>query len=462
MKPLKNILKVLTVFFLGLIILQCKKKENNTAAAQTQFTVMTNASDPQLLSATTPHGDVIDLYGERAENGLPLKIDQMVITNKTNEEQTFLLDSLLRPTDIFAHNGVRFHLDWLSAHAFALTAYSNDGETQINTFVDLQQSLGKRSTQASAKRRSGKLKLDFKVPPALAKKSSTAGKCNLYLTQCDIPADAYAWVSVMANLGNFNRHIPAKKISTGHYQVSIPNNIAGSVNTAEICGKIASMAGLLCDITQAGTGGLALATAMCVRLSGAAGAVSGGTATAPVMIACEAVAAGLVLYCNTLGGSAAPGAPSLASQLCNASFLNTNFTENIELRGVIAGLPNNLYSTVFTVDPDGPYPDIHMNIGSVPGISGFVLEPSAPVAGQEYQAVSEAFCLPLAARVTLSISGTDGYDDSVTYFVSQPEKFGKFVLTVPGAESGIEDVCTVTIELPDGKKLKRTASLVFN
>ncbi|HCQ15139.1 MAG TPA: hypothetical protein DIU20_02685, partial [Cryomorphaceae bacterium] len=297
MKRLNITLRLLLAFSLCVIVLQCKKKENNTGDTQAQFTVMTNASDPQLLSAITPEGDIIDLYGERDENGIPLNINQVIIKSNTNGEQTFLLDDLLRPTDIFANNGVRFHLNWLSSYEFALTAYSNDGETQINTLVDLQQSPGKKSTPTSLKKRTGKLKLEFKTQPSTVNKTFTTGKCNLYVTQCDIASDAHAWINVRADLGNFNRNIPAKKINTGDYQAGIPNNIAGSVNPSEICGKIASMADLLCDITQMGSGGIAMATAMCVRLSGAAGTVSVGTAAAPVMAACEALAVGLALYC---------------------------------------------------------------------------------------------------------------------------------------------------------------------
>ena len=62
----------------------------------------------------------------------------------------------------------------------------------------------------------------------------------------------------------------------------------------------------------------------------------------------------------------------------------------------------------------------------------------------------------------MEIVGTDGYSDSKTITIGASETMQyKATLKVPGAESGVKDVCTVTAVTPDGETVTKKASLVF-
>jgi hypothetical protein len=73
------------------------------------------------------------------------------------------------------------------------------------------------------------------------------------------------------------------------------------------------------------------------------------------------------------------------------------------------------------------------------------------------------YCLKLGSTVTISVEGTDGYTASNVTTINETQQAGTFNLTVPGAETaGIQDVVTLTVLLPDGTKITRTAQLIFH
>lgn len=61
----------------------------------------------------------------------------------------------------------------------------------------------------------------------------------------------------------------------------------------------------------------------------------------------------------------------------------------------------------------------------------------------------------------LSIVGTDGYQDTTSTSITSAQREGIFTLSVPGAESGIQDTVTLKINRLDGQGFTYTASLVF-
>ena len=123
--------------------------------------------------------------------------------------------------------------------------------------------------------------------------------------------------------------------------------------------------------------------------------------------------------------------------------------------------PKSKFANSVESDAAGPYKDIQLDLGGEPTIKSFTLNPPDPAEYQSYEGTVSISCLPSASVITLSIVGTDGYEDSIDYTVSEAQAQGEYTLYVPGSYSGVQDVVTLKLALPGGKEIVRTASLVF-
>jgi len=168
------------------------------------------------------------------------------------------------------------------------------------------------------------------------------------------------------------------------------------------------------------------------------------------------------IYCNTLNASPAPGAPSLADKICKSDFLDREFTEDVVIQAYVVGLVNNRYSEKKTVPGNGPFEDLYITMDAETKIQSLTLDPASPAYEESYSAICKISCLQAGSQVTLSVSGSDGYTDSASYTIASGQQEGEFTLQVPGAETGVRDVVTVTVTLLSGETLSRSASLVFN
>lgn len=464
--------KAVIVLLLTILISQCLPKDKNEDPAQgtSKFTVMSNAKDPQILTAKTSDGETINVFGSRDEKGTPKRIDQIAVIDAYKKEQVFFLDESTRPTKIFADNGTTFYLNWLSEKRFALTVISKDKSTQINTEVDLTKeqnqpkSLGIETQYPNQVTRKSKLNLSY---PSLISFEPEEGKgldsetaCNLFVKQCGLPTDADVWIEIRSVGGlDLLRKIYPSKTSTGVYQGLIPNDLAPATKPNEICKSIVT---LLDNMSMIGTGALAtLGVAICYQLNLALSSKISQTTNTEMTTACAKIVTALLLYRTTLGNKVAPGAPSLASQLCNSDFLNVSMGGNVEITGGVRAFPSDKLSAKKVVPGQGPYPDIVIDLGSKTVLNSFTLVPSTPGYDQDYNAIAKVSCLQPGTKITISMIGSDGYTDETSYTIKEFAKDGEFDLTVAGADVGVRDTCTVRITLPDGTVLTMTASLVF-
>lgn len=142
--------------------------------------------------------------------------------------------------------------------------------------------------------------------------------------------------------------------------------------------------------------------------------------------------------------------------------LDRTFIADIVLFAIADGIPYNVSGPSITVPGQGPFGVLSIDLGSKTVINSLILDPSSPIEGADYVATSDIFCLPSNASVSISVLGTDGYEDSELYTVGLNQAQAQFVLTVPGAETGVQDIITLIITLPDGETIQRTTSLIFN
>ena len=458
---------VLLVILTTLLLLKCKKEDTvSTKKALSNITIMTNANDPLLLTAIGENNEIINIYGER-EEGLPISATQIEIYDSDTIPNLFLLDDENRPTKFIANNGVRFDFEWINNSTIALTVISADGETQLNTEVDLtNDSVEYKSfkTQGFSKtqRKKGELSLVKETNIINQLKSldkvTSDNSCKLYVTKCGELVDADVRIDITtdeyyADDRTFLRSIYPKRITAGVYEATIPSNVAPSVNPADVCSSISNV---LDNICLTGIGDPEMGTVVCTYMTAALTAtVIGAAVAAEFFTACELLNANMILYCQTIG-QLPPG-----TSLCDAEFLNFEIVSDIKLRGVGIGIPYHIYGYPVSAPGEGPYPNLELDLGSETQISGFYLQPSKPSEGQNYLAIAKIFCVKTFSSITISIVGTDGYEDSISFEASSDEYYKEYVLSVPGAERGVRDVCTLEITLLDGTVIKRTASLVF-
>lgn len=470
-------------------------------ASVSDFTIMTNSGDPLLVTAETSDGRVLECYGTRDLSGKPISVEQIFIRSANGDALQYDLDSTGRLTRMIAVNGTRLLLNWLSPTEVGLTVISGDGTTQVNTTVDFAQApnkapLGLASLATSAPitqksgtpplRRTGRVTLEFRPhgtaaiqsPKTVGNQTSTgasllmgaiqsaqgagAGMCTVQVTSCDLPVE-HAEVSVLVFEDTAGRkflgQFPASKISSGTYQATLPTDLAPSINPSQICQDLAGILGNICDAAFSTPGA---AEFLCLRLSiVVASTVIGIVVAAEIEVACLSVTAGFDLYCSTIGGGPVPGSESLVDRLCKAKALDRTFISKIILQPRVLSLPNNTLGAQVTAPGQGPYPALSVDLGSKTEIRSLTLTPPSPGAGVGYVGTADIFCLPAGTTVTLSIVGTDGYQDTTSNTIPSAQREGTFILSVPGAESGIQDTVTLKVDRPDGKNLTYSASLVF-
>lgn len=141
---------------------------------------------------------------------------------------------------------------------------------------------------------------------------------------------------------------------------------------------------------------------------------------------------------------------------------SANKFNQLQLQAVVKTSKGEKFLSVGTglIPPEGPYPPLTVNVPGEVSVSGLTLAPSSPAALQDYRATGTVSCLQSGDVAVIAVVGTDGYTDSVTTMVTTAGD-QRFTLDVPGAESGINDVVTLT-NIRNGAEIgKRTASLVF-
>jgi hypothetical protein len=100
----------------------------------------------------------------------------------------------------------------------------------------------------------------------------------------------------------------------------------------------------------------------------------------------------------------------------------------------------------------GPFPYFNVRAGTGVEVVAFKTAPVDPAQFQGYVATVTIACATPGTNVTLSIRGSDGYTDQVTFTLQGNSDLNFFV---PGGAKGVVDVISVTI----AGELARTFSL---
>ena len=134
----------------------------------------------------------------------------------------------------------------------------------------------------------------------------------------------------------------------------------------------------------------------------------------------------------------------------------------IQLQPIVRTMNGQNFSGVGSglVDPDGPYPELAVNVPGKASISTLIIDPSSPTAGQSYTATSSLSCLVSGDVIQISIVGSDGFSDSKSQTVGNTPDLD-VELAIPGADQGVNDTVTVKVTRVGKVVAQKTVSLVF-
>lgn len=427
-----------------------------------------DANSSEICYFVKEDGDTITLIGEKDENGCAKNIYLMKYAT-TDGKLLTRYDEQMRPTSI-NYNNVEITFDWIDNSRAIIKAFDPVTRTYITTEWDAND---KSNSIAKAKEvtrssnvapRSGELKLTIKerqqpsrMTRAFSVDDISDQYCTFSVTQCNYPKDVSTWIGLIsAKPYKFIENLEYyKKISTGVYLYRIPSGSYPSKATnQELCQNIDNW---ILSPLQVGLTWLAGFSSVADVIALACASTGIGVPPAAIL---EALTVATVVGAGTLSVFMdANGTQGLMSTFNPDWYYKEYVVSDLILSPHIITSTDVIDLEKKQINPETQDIRISYDIDGDPTIDSFVLEPDFPAEGQSYVATATFHCVPIGSKITMSIVGTDGYTNSKSETVSTTSGIAE--LYVPGAATGVRDVCTVVINPPYGESITMTASLMF-
>ena len=441
-----------------------------------------NTDDPLACSISSEDGNIYHLFATKDEEGLPLSLIETIIQDPDGNACDMTFDESGRLVFIEAPNGATYSLEWTSETFAALTAIDPTTGNQIITYIDLLEDADEANLSRSATRtdmtssRNGNFYM--KIEP-ISSKSNTRGEeiypinvpnpsgiIKLNLKECDNLANYPCGIDVY-NQGILKTRLNGVKVSDGVYEVQLPKSMypeyskeyeeAGTGCEDYKKSKIAKFMHKSCILA-----GLSPKISLGDILKRIVKKVAAASVAGPLSIGITAVDILHTAYCEIIDNDVVDICKVIKSYKHWAQDVKLAQSYNVSLWPRVWNTTLGLTFNPVEVDLRNLTIDhLDLNLGGTPSISSFTLNPPAPMHGVSYDAIAILSCIPSGSTVYMNITGTDGYYNEKTETVSSTSNSYKATLYVPGAASGVVDVCKVIVTTPDGKEYPRTASLVF-
>lgn len=425
-----------------------------------------NIDNPLIMGLANASGDTIYIYGEKDNDGYPASLSETVFYMSDGKVCDIIFNNDL-PTYIETPDGFKYFFEWTSETMAAVTIYNPLTGGQINTYVDLDKmnssSLNVENVNKRYTKRDGEIKMSLLPMPAVdihkclsllsTEITSSTMPVKLMLKNCETLVDGTCFIDVYekGNNGKFITKCSGKRISKGVYEMQIPKSIFTGedykkyINAGTGCEKIVNAINAFCDVKSWLD---IILWCLAIQTSG----ISSGVDVFIDLICQLASDASKYDVCN--------------SQMIKdfKEWKQHNIISNslqAKLVPYVLSMPNNIYGYPKDVKLGEPIEDMEITWGGTPNINSFTLSPSLPLHGQSYVAKAELYCIPSGSTVYMNIKGTDGYYNEKTIKISSTSYNYTATLNVPGAATGVKDVCNIIVTTSDGKKYSKTASLIF-
>lgn len=467
----------------ALLTVSCSSDSDNEAAAPPQpptpqinefaisrdvasSRVNLDANSPEIATICSTTNDTVAYYGEKNADGTAKTVKVMTMAN-TTDNATIRFDDQKRPAEVAFSDGSKIELSWLDNTSAVVKAYDHSTNSYISTVWHTDSTpTADEATPAKAPAkagvRQGKMTMSVKAaaPMARPKHAPTANadasqKFTFYIHQCEAFIDASNFIALYnAGTNEFLGNIYYDSHpSTGTYSYTLP---AGSYPTEASHEQVCKDIDKALFTIAVGVKMLLEADKSLAEWLANAAQTTGGQLS-PAMLRMLAFIADNADFALKLIGN--DTLEEIMKNLAPEWYYKEYTATNIVLRPAVSSEGKIVWGEPQTIHSyDGDF-IISQELEGLPVIDSFVLTPGYPAAGQKYEAKAIFHCIPTGSQVTVSIIGTDGYKNSKTETITSPS--GEAILWVPGAATGVYDVCTVNIVMPDGQELTMQASLVF-
>ena len=376
----------------------------------TEFTMMTNPTDSEILSATGSDGTTVHYYGDRDDDGIPTSIDRFDVVDADGTSTMIQLDSENRPKRMRTSDGFVFELAYIGNDQAAVQVLSPDGSVQVNTSFVIgtgAESTSHVESMVGEHATGGDAVCDIKLVDG----------CGAGVTDADVTVTLSEPGSIFISKAYFAKHV-----SDGTYKISLPTNLRPSLN-AEALRKaaefIAAELAFVCTVLS-GTGHPEhYLSVMCpalvyVALPTGPGAISLG-------LACAKVSAAVISYCAVLGNGGLPGNTSFAEQLLTALQDPNVKTGDVTIQA-IAYTPGGIsgHSATLTAPAAGPFPRIEITVVDGSHIGSLTLSPESPFALEPYEITTQMVCPNPGDYLTIDVVRSDDRDVPVEYHSEFP------------------------------------------
>jgi hypothetical protein len=394
------------------------------------------AGDPVVLGATTVDGDTIDFIGTRDANGVPSSILGYFVATHDGHQISVMLDSSGRPTRLDLDDKTTYRLQWLSDKKFVLSQLTDNGATQVSTNIELAGAAPQSSPQSAP---------EHHVP------RDGGGTSTVNVQACAQPVDD-AIVRLRGRIDDkrFFEFLSSAPAGSGTYVFPMPTGTMLTVDLPAVCSALNQALGAAAKAAEAiGEGGqLSMCATFAAR--GALALPAGAPISGPGLFAlCEATFKSVVIADKVLNcPNEVPGC--LGDQICSKLTTLTlkNGTFDYSLFAVAYNGDRSVESDHKSGNSINGWPSFAINFGGNTAIDAFTATPPAPAASQGYVAKADIGCVATDSKVTMKVSGTDGYMAS-----SSTVENGTISLNVPGGAQGVRDTITVTIDKGPSKTI---------
>ena len=442
------------------------------------YTIYNNINDPLLLSAVTAEGDSIAYYGERNQDGIPTKVTGAIVNMRNKIIETANGDFFIEnetveivnhglqnmPSQIITEE-ITFLFEWESPTEVVITSIENDGyhRTQIALDLnDINQDIGEKlfSEQKFTQRESIN-EMDQKSYPVpdfqstnqltemgpvysatqTTSQTITIDRCGYPLTGARLNLNIGGDPEVFGSGTNLTVLPPSD--GSNRYIANVP--VAGETAAGDLCESVIGAIGSGCGVANELKAG---AAGICAQI-----AIGSGPLAPKIGPICLTAITGYAAYCAYAhwGPDGVPEGfdiPAPIDFICPA-------IQYIADRAIDPGVEDyRFWINHHILDKKGEargphvgalYEDLYLNLDGTPELNQLRADPPNPAEDQNYMILVQLNCATQGNVLGISIVGSDGYSDSTTCNQILDSNID-CTLLVPGAEGGVEDIITVTLD----------------
>lgn len=443
--------------------------------------VNTDAASSEVIKVATATRDTVTYYGNKNQDGTVASIYAIEYSTHNGVNNIITLNENGQLARIDNNTGASITFEWLSETSAVVNAHSQADNYFISTIVDFTnqtqpQSIAHKTRSINNITRDGDFKLEIKKNTEnlshTYSKLKTRTKYDpdnyffdtqevwLWIYQCSSSYNAQNYL-IMKNATNgitIGKLMNPEYMTKGNYRYFLPySSYPSSATNKELCANIDNA---LKNVEQVLSGALgpAIGDSGALILALNAAAMTTGIGMIPAVITDAIVLAVTATDCGLQLINENSGISHLMEWANSEWYYKEYIISDLILIPVGYTQSKTVMGEQHRVTPDDSNILLTLDMEGDPVIDAFTLNPSHPGQGVGYTATADFHCIPEGSTITLSIVGTDGYSNSITESISES---GSAVLHVPGAASGVYDLCTAVINMPFGESITMQASLVF-